>query len=253
MSSAATHPSAAATAARAVRPHEVYIYSHSNIVYWWPVWLVGYLFALLTYLQGVTTQFGDAEVMIHPSKNLGVIFTFVFLLVILMTHITMRGMASVTVVVALIAAALFLAYMDWWEILLKELGKLAIYMNLGFYVFFSSSIFLVWALAVFVVDRLEYWVVRPGQLVHHQVFGGGEQSYDSRGMSVTKLRSDMFRHWILGLGAGDLHIAATGAKATDFTIPNVMFVGLKEQRIQELVAEKPGEQADNIVTAGTPE
>src|SRR5262249_5141254 len=28
------------------------LYSHSPIFYWWPVWLVGYLMALLTYLDG---------------------------------------------------------------------------------------------------------------------------------------------------------------------------------------------------------
>src|SRR6516165_11905661 len=31
---------------------EVRLYSHSPIFYWWPVWLVGYLMALLTYLDG---------------------------------------------------------------------------------------------------------------------------------------------------------------------------------------------------------
>jgi hypothetical protein len=251
--STAAQPSAAATAARAARIQEVTIYSHSSIVYWWPVWVVGYLFAFLTWWQGKPVDFGNTEVIIHPSKNLGVIYTFVFLLVILLTHITVRGAASVTVIVGLLAITLFLAYMDWWEYILNALGKLAIYMNLGYYLFFSSAVFFVWVLAVFVADRLEYWVVRPGQLVHHTVFGGGEQSYDTRGMSVTKLRSDLFRHWILGLGAGDLHIAATGAKVIEFTIPNVMFVGVKERQIQELVAEKPTEQVGNIITAGTPE
>src|SRR5262245_15694647 len=31
---------------------ELRLYSHSTLFYWWPVWLLGYLFALLTYLQG---------------------------------------------------------------------------------------------------------------------------------------------------------------------------------------------------------
>jgi hypothetical protein len=38
------------TAARG--PEEIKLYSHSIIFYWWPVWLVGYLMALLTYLDG---------------------------------------------------------------------------------------------------------------------------------------------------------------------------------------------------------
>src|SRR5258708_4443833 len=47
--------------ATAIDPHrttaahdagEVTLYSHSPIFYWWPVWLVGYLMASLTYLDG---------------------------------------------------------------------------------------------------------------------------------------------------------------------------------------------------------
>jgi hypothetical protein len=249
--SAAT-PSAAQTAARVVRPQQVTIYGHSQVIYWWPVWVVGYLFAFLTWWQGKSVPFGDVDVIVHPSKNLGVIFTFVFLLVILMTHITVRGVASVTVVITLMALTLFFAYMDWWEAILRAMGRLAIYMNLGFYVFFSSAVFLVWALALFAVDRLEYWVIHPGQMVHHSVFGSAEESFDTRGMTVSKLRSDLFRHWILGLGAGDMHIIASGAQKGDFVIPNVLFIGNKVDRIQELVAMKPIE-GETIVAAGQPE
>lgn len=28
---------------------ELKVYSHSSLVYWWPVWAVGYLMAILTY------------------------------------------------------------------------------------------------------------------------------------------------------------------------------------------------------------
>jgi hypothetical protein len=252
MSNVGTQPSAAEAVAQISRPQEVYIYSHSPIIYWWPVWVVGYIFAAMTYFQGVHTTFDGVTVTIHPSRSIGVIFTFVFLLVILLTHITVRGTASLSVIIGGLFVVLLLAYMDWWPIVLDSLGKLAIYMNLGFYLFFSTGVFIIWALAMFVFDRMEYWVVRRGQLVHHQLFGDGEQSFDTRGMSVTKLRSDLFRHWVLGLGAGDLHIAAAGAKAGDFTIPNVLFVGLKEQRIQTLVAEA-GVNAQHVVTAGAPE
>ncbi len=247
-----THPTAEETAGRVVRPRSLTIYSHSPVFYWWPVWSLGYLFAFLTWLQGVHTHFGDVEVIIHPSKSLGVMYTMVFLLVILMTHISVRGVASMTVIISLIAVTLFFLYMDWWERILEALGRLAIYMNLGFYVFFSSSVFFVWCLAMFIFDRLDYWVVHPGQLVHHTVFGGGEESFDTRGMSLTKLRSDLFRHWILGIGSGDLHIATTGAKTGEFVIPNVLFIGTKLQQMQDMVATKPDETHDNIVTAGTP-
>ncbi|MFO0845075.1 MAG: hypothetical protein U0797_22255 [Gemmataceae bacterium] len=215
------------------------VISHSPIVYWWPVWAVGYVLAVLTYLQGVSTPFKDVEVLVHPSPALGVVFTATFLLVIVITHLTVRGTASITVIFALVALALFLAYMDWWDDIFRVMGRLAIFMNLGFYVFFSTAVFAVWVLAVFVFDHMEYWEFRPGQVIRHSMLGGGQATYDARGMAVDKKRDDLFRHWILGLGSGDLRIATTGAKKADFVVPNVMFIDSKLPRIQQLAAMQP--------------
>jgi hypothetical protein len=106
-----------------------------------------------------------------------------------------------------------------------------------------------WLLGVFVFDRLDYWIIRPGQVVHEMVFGGGSRTYDTRGMSVYKLRNDLFRHWILGLGSGDIHLASTGAAATEFVLENVMFAGRRIDAIQQLVAMKPDEFAAGAVPA----
>ena len=120
---------------------EITVFSHSQLIYWWPVWLVGFILAALTYLQGTTVQFGDVAVMMHPSKSLGVVYTVVFVMVILMTNMTVRGTASLTVIIAVLALTFFFAYMDWWDDILDALGTLAMYMNLGYYVFFSSAVF----------------------------------------------------------------------------------------------------------------
>ena len=239
-------------APHAMAPAEIRIYSHSMIFYWWPVWVVGYLLALVTLIQGQPTDFADTQVMIHPSRSLGVIFTFTFLLVIVMTHFAVRGVASITVIIAAIAATLFLAYVGWWDSVLRAVGNLAIYMNLGFYVFFSTALFLIWAFEAFVMCHFDYYVVRPGQLMHYTFLGGGEDTFDTRGMSVIKMQSDVFRHYILGLGSGDLHVAATGARSANFVIHNVLFVGQKLEKIQMLVALKPDERTDNVFTAGQP-
>jgi hypothetical protein len=228
------------------------VYGHSPLIYWWPVWLVGLVMALMTYMEGVAVQFGDTSVIMHPSKGLGVVYTVVFLMVIIMTNLTVRGAGSLTVIVAILALTFFFAYMNWWDDIFATLGNLAMYMNLGFYVFFSSAIFVVWLLTLVVFDRFNYWVFRPGQVVHYQLFGGGEQTYDTTGMSVYKLRDDLFRHWVLGLGSGDLHVSTTGAKKQDFVIPNVLFIGGKLDRVQRLVSMKPDEALGQVITAGDP-
>lgn len=251
MSTAQLEPAVGA-APRAAAPEEIIVYSRTALFYWWPVWVVGYLLALLTYFQGEQTAFSDAVVIMHPSKNLGVIYTVVFLLVLVMTNVTVRGVESLTVIIAVLALTFLFAYMGWWDNIFSAISALAIFMNLGFYVFFSTAVLLLWAFAFFIFDRLNYYRFRPGQMVHQRFFGGGAQTYDTHGMSVAKLRDDLFRHWILGFGSGDLQIAITGARKVDFTVPNVLSIGSKLTAIQRLVSMKPDENLPVVTAAGQP-
>jgi hypothetical protein len=67
--------------------------------------------------------------------------------------------------------------------------------------------------------------------------GGGETVYDTSGMVVQKQRSDLFRHWILGFGSGDLIVRPFGV-ANPIEMPNVLRVAAKVKRIETLVKEK---------------
>lgn len=231
---------------------EIKIYSHSPLVYWWPVWVVGYVMALLTALGGVEIAIGDDRYLVHPSKNVGVIYTVVFMLTILFTNVSLRGLASVLTIVSTILVTVLFAWLDWWEVLLGLLPQIGIHVNLGFYVFFSTAMLIIWLLAFFVFDRLSFWRIRPGQMTFERVVGGGEKSYDTQGLVFEKKLEDFFKHHILGLGMGDLRITTTGARAEDLYIPNVAFVDRKVRRIQRLIAIKPDEAYERVVTAGEP-
>jgi len=190
-------------------------------------------------MDGQLMPIGNAQVWMHPSKNLGVLFTLIFFLVILITNVTLRGTASLVVILAVAFATVLLAYFGMWEDLLNWIGRVSIFMNMGFYVFFSTLVFFVWAFSVFVYDRLSYWRVTPGQLTYDAVIGGAQKSYDTRGMVFEKHRQDLFRHWIIGFGSGDIEISTTGARRETFQIPNVLFVDAKVGEIQQMIAIQP--------------
>jgi hypothetical protein len=257
MSTVQAQPTVTA-ASRLGGPLEVTVYPHSMLLYWWPVWVTGYILALLTWIEHRFAEFHQANgevvrVLMHPNKSLGVIYTVMFLLVIVLTNSTVRGVASALVIAIILAVTFLLAYLNLWENILEAISYLAMYMNLGFYVFFSTAILIVWALAVLVFDRMEYWTFRPGQVVHNMVLGGGARTFDTINMSVYKLRSDLFRHWILGLGSGDLHIQTGGAASREFILPNVMFAGARLGTIERLVAMKPNAAATALpMTVGEP-
>src|SRR5262249_53452972 len=121
---------------------EVRIYGHSNLYYWWPVWAVGYLMALLTYLHGQSHEIGDVVELYHPNSSLGVIFFVTLFLVILITNVSVRGLASGMVVLSIVLAVVLLAYFDLWNTILQWLGGLSIHLNLRAYFCVSTLLFL---------------------------------------------------------------------------------------------------------------
>jgi hypothetical protein len=221
---------------------ELRIYSHSSLFYWWPVWLVGFIMAFLTYWRGNTEQIGamgQAREMIHPSSNLGVIFLLVLFLVVIITNFAVRGLASGLVIASLALLAVLLAYFGWWDEVLSWFGNLKIHLTLGAYFWFSTLLFLAWASTVFGFDRLSYWEATPGQLTYKTVLGAGSKSYNARGIVLQKHRNDLFRHWLLGIGSGDLLIHLSGASPEQIEVPNVLFIGSKLGAVQRLIAEVP--------------
>lgn len=257
-------------------PKEVRIYGHTALFYWWPVWVLGYLFGLITMLgdgRGVIVHkdaflengkiavpSGQVPVLagtlmeddgkhfrerMHPSKTLGVVFVMVVFVVILITNVPLRGVAAAVFVSSLMVITLSLALLGWWEDILSWFGRISIHLNAGFYFVFSTLLLLAWLIVFYGFDRMSYWLIRPGQITQEYVFGGGQRSFDTDLMVFEKLRDDLFRHWILGIGSGDLimyPMQAGGAQRQEFHINNVLFVSAKLRKIQSLIAVKP-EQA----------
>jgi hypothetical protein len=178
-------------------------------------------------------------IIFAPSKNLGVCYAIVLLLVITITNIPLRGLWSVIVIVMIISLSIIFALEDWWEPILRTLGRLDVHINAGGYFFISSVLLIIWLVTLFLFDRQIYMVFTPGQLRVRLEIGEGETAYDTTGMTLQKQRSDLFRHWILGLGSGDLIVRTSGAQAHHFDLPNVLFLGRKVKQIEEMLRAKP--------------
>lgn len=209
------------------------------MIYWWPVWVVGYIMALLTWLHPVRIQLGGTEVLISSRTSLGVIYCLVVLLTILITNTYMRGLVSLIVVLGVGFLALLFAYLDWWPDILSWFGQQTVFMDIGFYLFFSTGLLFIWLLVVGLFDHLSFWRIRPGQVTHEYVLGAVENSYETDNMVFTKQQSDLFRNWVLGLGSGDLQMQTMGGHGVLAKVSNVLFLNARMARIQSLIATKP--------------
>ena len=252
------------------RPREVRIVAHTMLFYWWPVWAVGLLLAGLTWLGGhclaivpagtqVVEGFdGGREALVLPAgahlpqdpatgkpreptlrvasrSGFGVVFIVVLLLVIFITNVPIRGLWSVIVILTVLLVTIILALAGWWDDILEAAAHSHVYINAFGYLAISLPLLVLWLVVVLFFDRKMYMVFAPGQLLVRQDIGSGEVAYDTVGMVVAKRRSDLFRHWLLGFGSGDLLVKTAGANAQQFEMHNVLFVGSKLQLIQEML------------------
>ncbi len=273
----AAYPNQPATAAptpadaAAVADEEIRVYGHSNLFYWWPVWAAGFILAFLTYMDGTVmavlpagtpleqgqvletpgnqplpqqpkatpTDHGSVpQLLVSANNNYGVVFVGLFLVVVLITNFILRGLVSVIAVGMIAIMVLFVGLMGWWDHVLAWVGGLDVRMNAGGYLAIAVPLFLMWSFSTFIYDRYVYLVVTRGQVRIRKEIGGGEVAVDSAGLLLEKRRDDLFRHWLLGLGSGDLHVKTGTPANLDFELYNVLFIGSKLARIQDLLREK---------------
>jgi hypothetical protein len=253
-----------------VSPREVHIVAHSMLFYWWPVWAMGLLLAGLTWLgghylaivpagtQAVEGFDGGREALVLPAgahlardpatgkpreptlrvasrSGYGVVFIVVLLLVIFITNVPIRGLWSVIVIITVLLGSIILALAGWWDDILEAAAHSHVYINGFGYLALSLPLLVLWLVVTLFFDRKMYMVFAPGQLLVRQEIGSGGAAYDTVGMVVAKRRSDLFRHWLLGFGSGDLLVKTSGAHAQQFEMHNVLFVGSKLQLIQQML------------------
>jgi hypothetical protein len=175
---------------------------------------------------------------VAANNNYGVVFISALLGVIVITNFIFRGLVSVIAVAAIAIVILVLALLNWWDLVLHWIGGLDVRMNAGGYLAIAIPLFLLWVFSTFIYDHYTFMVITRGQVRIRQAIGDGEVAVDSSGLLLEKKRNDLFRHWLVGLGSGDLHIKTSAPASLDFELPNVLFIGWKLARIQNLLREK---------------
>jgi len=254
-------------------PNQIRIVSHCTLFYWWPVWALGFIMAALTFMSNQRMVLVDSDskfyskadvradgkfidargawvlsdkanisnqekLRISPYKNLGVLFSIVLLLVIAITNVPLRGMWSVIIIVLIVSLSIIFALLHWWDDILGYIFVLDIRINFEGYLLLSTVLFVLWLVVFFFFDNQIYMIFSPGQLRVRQEIGDAETAYDTTGMTIHKQRSDLFRHWILGIGSGDLIVNTTGAQSHHFEMPNVLFLGRKVNQIQRMMSSR---------------
>jgi hypothetical protein len=272
-----TQPRAPDPKGPADQPATIKVISHTSLIYWWPVWLVGFILAGLTYADGTRLAVVPAETTvkeIQPNKvyeltltkppteplataaansakgedafpiritrnnDYGMVYIVVLLVVIFGSNVPLRGLASIIAILFVLLLTVGFAYLGWWTRILDYLGGLHVEISLAGYLITSVVLLVLWLGTIFLYDPMRYLVFTPGQFVVHKEIGDLREVYDTAQIEAEKRRTDLFRYWILGFGAGDL-IVKVPSQALQIEFPNVLFVAQKVKQIANLMKTKP--------------
>lgn len=189
----AKEPSASLDAKRVV------VYGHSQLLFWWPVWLYGFFLATYSYLYIPNGKSTD----IYNTINL----VYILILVSIITFTSLRLPTVFFIIAALLAAGLITLIKLKTDIIIISsiINNMHVSMNFEFHLVFNLYIFAIWLLSVVVYDRTEKWVIQSGKIEIHSLIDGFELIHPSAA-SFRRKRDDFVCHWILGLGhVGDVY------------------------------------------------
>ncbi len=257
-----TAPSAAAT---------VRIHGHSNFFYWWPVWVMGFLMALVTWwgndrlavvpadiaavprkkderqvmmtakanatssLQLAEKQAGAGEVLfpnrIADNGWAGYLFAMTLLGIVAFTTIRLEELWSIVAILLFLIVLIILALID------DTFRALGIHMSLGALLFLSTSLLIMWLVVVFGFDRQFHIDFTPREIIVCPAFGDKVLKFSVFNMVVARQPMSDLRHWVLR--SGDLTVRLAGADGREFVFYNVSFVRAKLKALQELYQDGP--------------
>jgi len=213
---------------------QIVVYGHSSLLYWWPVWLISFILAGVTYAENDRS----GGVTVSNANPPGIIFVITLLSVALSSTVLLRGMMSVIAVVSVIAVSTAFALFGWWGEIFAFFGGLEIRINAAGYLCIGVPLFLAWIAVVGWYDRLHYITFGRGQIRYVQEVGDSEIVIPADGAIVEKKRSDWFRHFLLGVGSGDLVIGIGGHNSPTIELKNVLRIQQKLIVIDKLLREK---------------
>ena len=121
---------------------EIKVYTHSPILYWWPIWALGLIF-------GFVSLFVSGEGTEAAARVQGQTFVFVLVFVIFSTTVKLRGANSVILGLILLIGGILLATANLSGPIAAFIGGLDIRMSPAFYWFVGISVFVMWAVMIF--------------------------------------------------------------------------------------------------------
>jgi hypothetical protein len=133
--------------------------------------------------------------------------------------------------------AVIITLVKAWDDIFEKIGNLHIHINMAGYLTIGLIVFVIWAAATWIFDRRAYIIFTPGQIRYCEHVGAAVQAFSTFGVTLEKQRDDLFRHYILGFGSGDLIIKFTSGDRREIRVQNVLGIGWRIRSVEDMLRQ----------------
>jgi hypothetical protein len=213
----------------------IILISYPKIIFLYPAWLVSIFAGLYLFFFG---KEGDpvAAAELTAATTLGWIFlvTLGLNFVVLAFDFPRSTSLLLFAVVICLILGFFLGVNYMPDLIpnvtsiIKTLHPIA---NSTFYLGFAAIMGLIY-LGVYVTAHLDYWEVRPNELLHHHGFMSDLERFSSPNLRIDKEINDVFEFFLLRSGRLILH---PSQEPRAIVLDNVFFINKKEEQITKLL------------------
>lgn len=225
--------SAAALSGGSEQPKSVYLISYPKIVFLWPAWLTALIAGCFMLFAG---ENGAGGAPAAGASLMGWAFLIVLSINLIVLSFDFPRATSLIiffVVVALVLGLFLVAKSvpDLLPMLGKWLSAIHPMANAHFYFFFFAVLGLIYG-GVLLNTRLDYWEVRPNELLHHHGFLSDLERFAAPNLRIDKEIGDVFEYLLLGSGRLILH---PSNEPRAIVLENVFRISQKEKAITRML------------------
>jgi hypothetical protein len=197
----------------------IVVYGHSQLIFWWPVWVYGFILAIYASVYVAPGQTNDT----YNTLNL----VYIFLLSSIIAFTNLRVSVVVFTISSLLGAGLItLIKLKTNIVILKAITEnMHVSMNMQFHLVFNGVLFVIWIVGL-LHDRSERLIVERGGAFEFSSLLEGTQHISPSRAIIKWRRGDFVCHWVLGLGRiGDLSVHTD---TTNVHLRNVSLAGKRK-------------------------
>ncbi|MGJ8655602.1 MAG: hypothetical protein ACSHX6_04055 [Akkermansiaceae bacterium] len=215
-------------------------HSHSEFFYYWPLWLVSFIFGDITLFFGshVAVEGLDTSLLVMKDTGYGLTYILVLAFSLFATGVNLRGVWALLTLICAVFVAFIMLYFGVWDSALSWAINQPVYLNHGFYLAIGVMLFIPWCLVVFLFDTRKYVKIEANTVTIVNEIGEGARAFDTIGVMMEKKLDNFFKHYLLGFGSGDLVIRTSGGKSEELFLPNVLRVDRVLRELEQVRSQR---------------